>query len=56
MSDLDRTVARMNIDRYQLLLARETDGGRRKLLVALLADEEAKLAALIKAQPRKGRP
>ncbi len=56
MSDLHRSVSRMNIDRYQQLLAKETDEGRRKLLLALLADEEAKLAALIKAQPRKGKP
>jgi len=41
---MDRTVARLNIEHYRRLLARETDETRRQLLQRLLAEEEAKLA------------
>jgi hypothetical protein len=41
---LDRTVASLNIAHYKKLLATETDGPRRQLLLRLLAEEEAKLA------------
>ena len=40
---MDRTVARLNIEHYQRLLAQETDENRRLMLQRLLAEEEAKL-------------
>jgi len=47
---MDRTVARLNIEHYRRLLARETDETRRQLLQRLLAEEEAKIAD---SQPRE---
>ena len=41
---MDRTVARLNIEHYRRLLARETDETRRQTIVRLLTEEEAKLA------------
>ena len=41
---MDRTVARLNIEHFRRLLAKETDEGRRQVLLRLLAEEEAKLA------------
>lgn len=41
---MDRTVARLNIERYRQLLATETDEGRRQLLLRLIAEEEVKIA------------
>jgi hypothetical protein len=43
---VDRVVARLNIEHYHKLLASETDETKRLKLVRLLANEEAKLAAL----------
>lgn len=40
---MDRTVARLNIEHYRRLLAKETDEGRRQTILRLLAEEEAKL-------------
>jgi len=40
---VDRTVARLNIEHYRRLLARETDETRRQTILRLLAEEEAKL-------------
>jgi len=42
---MDRTVARLNIEHYRTLLAKETDETKRRTLIRLLAEEEAKLAA-----------
>ena len=42
---MDRTVAHLNIEHYRRLLEKETDESRRQLLMRLLAEEEAKLAA-----------
>jgi hypothetical protein len=42
---LDRTVVRLNIEHYKRLLAGEADEARRQLLLRLMAEEEAKLAA-----------
>lgn len=42
---MDRTVARLNIEHYKRLLAGEADEARRQVLLRLLAEEEAKLAA-----------
>ncbi len=41
---MDRSVARLNIEHYKRLLARETDEQRRQVLLRLLAEEEAKIA------------
>lgn len=41
---MDRTVAKLNIEHYKRLLATEIDESRRKVLLRLLAEEEAKLA------------
>ncbi len=41
---MDRTVARLNIEHYRRLLAKETDETRRQTLQRLLTEEEAKLA------------
>lgn len=53
---MDRTVARLNIERYRQMLATETDEARRQVLLRLLAEEEAKLGdgnpADKKGQPR----
>jgi hypothetical protein len=43
---MDRTVARLNIEHLRKRLAEKTDEARRKTLLRLLAEEEAKLAAL----------
>ncbi len=43
---MDKFVARLNIDHYRKLLTIEQDAARRRELLRLLADEEAKLAAL----------
>jgi hypothetical protein len=40
---VDRTVARLNIEHFRRLLARETDENRRQVLLRLLAEEEAKI-------------
>lgn len=43
---MDRTVARLNIEHYRKLLARETDESKRQTLLRLLEEEEAKLTVL----------
>jgi hypothetical protein len=43
---MDRTVAHLNVEHYRKLLASETDEATRATILRLLADEEAKLAAL----------
>ena len=40
---MDRTIARLNIEHYRRLLAKETDEARRQTILRLLAEEEAKL-------------
>jgi hypothetical protein len=52
---MDKTVARLNIEHYRRLLARETDESRRQVIMRLLAEEEAKLVDC-KPQERKRRP
>lgn len=46
---MDRTVARLNIEHFRKQLAEELDDGKRRILLRLLAEEEAKLAAIEKA-------
>jgi len=43
---VDKTVARLNIEHYRTLLAGELDATKRRSIIHLLAEEEAKLAAL----------
>ncbi|UZE49158.1 hypothetical protein [Rhodopseudomonas sp. P2A-2r] len=42
---MDKTVARLNVEHYRKLLASEIDDAKRRTITALLAAEEAKLAA-----------
>jgi hypothetical protein len=41
-SPVDRTIARLNIEHFTRLLERETDEGRRQMLLRLLAEEKEK--------------
>lgn len=50
---MDRTVARLNIERYRKLLARERDEGKRQILLRLLDEEEAKLKRLSGFPPER---
>jgi hypothetical protein len=43
---MDKAIARLNIEHYRKLLANEIDEARRQTITRLLAEEEAKLAAL----------
>jgi hypothetical protein len=45
---MDRTVARLNIEHLRKRLADETDETRKQTVLRLLAEEEAKLTALMK--------
>lgn len=53
---MDRTVARLNIEHYKRLLASETDEPKRKVLLRLLAEEEAKLNSQRPGNPDKKPP
>ncbi len=50
---MEKFVARQNIEHYRDQLTTETNEERRQMLLRLLADEEAKLAALEKTPQRK---
>jgi hypothetical protein len=50
---MDRTVARLNVEHYRKLLVTELDETKRRTLQRLLAEEEAKLAALEGDRPKK---
>ena len=45
---IDRTVASLNIEHYRRLLSEEQDEAKRRVIHRLLAEEEARLAALDK--------
>ena len=45
---MDRTVAHLNVEHFHHLLERETDETKRKMILRLLAEEEAKLKAMAK--------
>jgi hypothetical protein len=47
-ASVDRTIARLNVERFRKLLAAEKDEAKRRADLCLLADEQAKLAALDK--------
>ena len=42
-----RTIMELNIARYRNLLKEETNASKRKIIVKLLAEEEARLAKLL---------
>jgi hypothetical protein len=48
---MDRTVARLNVEHFRRLLAAEADEAKRSTLRRLLAEEEAKLAAIDSRDP-----
>jgi hypothetical protein len=50
---VDRTVAQLNIEHYRRLLEQEADAAKRRTLLQLLAEEEAKLQ---RATPEKRDP
>jgi hypothetical protein len=45
---MDKTIADLNIEHYQRLLASELDATKRETIGRLLAEEEAKLAEITK--------
>jgi hypothetical protein len=47
-------IARLNIEHFKRLLERETDETKRKMILRLLAEEEAKLKALLQDKQDKG--
>jgi hypothetical protein len=50
----DKKVARLNIERFRKLLSTETDEAKRQTILRLLAEEEAKLAAINPPKKEKG--
>ena len=52
---MDKMIARLNISHYKMKLATEQDEAKRQILLRLLAEEEAKLAALNGPPKRKRR-
>ena len=46
-------ISRLNIEHFRLLLARETDEAKQSTIMRLLAEEQAKLAALLEADKRR---
>ncbi|SEI19490.1 hypothetical protein [Tardiphaga sp. OK245] len=52
---MDKSVADLNIAHFKRLLETETDDDKRKLLMRLLAEEEAKLASMLKNRPQPGK-
>ncbi len=57
---MDKYIARLNIEHFRKLLAKETDEAKRQMLLCLLAEDETKLAALETAsketEPSKTEP
>jgi hypothetical protein len=52
---MDKFVARLNVEHYRKKIATETDEARRQKLLRLLAEEEAKLAAIEAREKEKRR-
>jgi hypothetical protein len=50
---MERAVARFNVERFRRLLAQELDETKRKTVLQLLAEEEAKLASLEGGSPKE---
>jgi hypothetical protein len=54
---MDKLVAQLNIEHLRKRLATETDESKRQMMLRLLSEEEAKLAALLnRPNERKPRP
>jgi len=49
---VDRSIAQLNIEHFRHLLATETDEAKRRMIVVLLAEEEAKLRLVKPAIPK----
>ena len=43
---MDKTIARLNIEYFRKKLLNETDEAKRQMILRLIAEEEAKLAAI----------
>jgi hypothetical protein len=54
-SAMDKTVARLNVEHFRRLITKETDETKRQTLLRLLAEEEAKLAALENDRPKESK-
>jgi hypothetical protein len=52
---VDKTIARLNIEHYRRQLSDETDDGKRQTLQRLLAEEQEKLAQIMKRQQEQKR-
>jgi hypothetical protein len=52
---MDKAVARLNIEHFRRRLEEETDEGKRQVIARLLAEEEAKLGALMNASKQGSR-
>ena len=50
---MERTIASPNIEHFRQILETETDETKRRTLVQLLSEEQAKLAALIEKSADK---
>ncbi len=50
---MDKLVARLNIEHFRKQLETETDEAKRQMLLRLLAEEEAKLAAALNRRPKR---
>ncbi len=50
---MPKTIARLNIQHFRKLLAQETDETKRRTILRLLAEEEAKLASLEGDPPKE---
>lgn len=46
-------IARLNIEHLRQVLARETDAAKQSTIMRLLAEEQAKLAAILEAEKRR---
>jgi hypothetical protein len=53
---MDKSVARLNIEHYRRSLATEQDETKRQTLMHLLAEEQAKLAALDPPEKKRRSP
>jgi len=52
---MDKMIARLNISHYKMKLVTEQDEAKQQILLRLLAEEQAKLAALEDPPKRKRR-
>jgi hypothetical protein len=51
---MERTIARLNIERYKRLLESETDETKKQMLTCLLAEEEMNLRNITEPMTRNG--